>query len=87
MKVRQKDSAIHINVRSAKDSFSKLLELASQGEDVIITSDGKPKARLTLVKESQRQFRVNWDLLQAASIRKKGKLSEEIIREARDSRY
>ncbi len=86
MKTVQEDRLIHVNVRSAKDRLSKLLELASHGEDVIITSDGKPKAKLTAVEQPQKRFRVNWELLRVVRISKKEKLSEEIIREDRDSR-
>lgn len=35
-----------ISVRAAKDQLSALLERASQGEDIVITSDGKPKAMI-----------------------------------------
>jgi len=35
-----------VSVRAAKDQLSALLERASQGEDIVITSDGKPKAMI-----------------------------------------
>lgn len=35
-----------ISVRMAKDQLSALLERAAQGEDIVITSDGKPKAMI-----------------------------------------
>ena len=37
---------IEVNVRAAKDQLSALLERAAQGEDIVITSDGKPKAMM-----------------------------------------
>jgi len=35
-----------VSVRTAKDQLSSLLERAAQGEEIIITSDGKPKAMI-----------------------------------------
>lgn len=35
-----------VSVRTAKDQLSSLLERAAQGEDIVITSDGKPKAMI-----------------------------------------
>ncbi|MDB6093343.1 MAG: Antitoxin [Verrucomicrobia bacterium] len=35
-----------VNVRTAKDQLSSLLERASMGEEIVITSDGKPKAMI-----------------------------------------
>jgi prevent-host-death family protein len=37
---------LEVSVRVAKDQLSSLLERAAQGRDVVITSDGKPKAML-----------------------------------------
>ena len=42
-----------INVRSAKAHLSALLELVAGGREITITSDGKPKARLTSVTEAK----------------------------------
>ena len=78
--------SLSINVRAAKDKLSSLLDLASQGEDVVLTSDGRPKARLTACREKPRTFRVNWSLLRSIPIQTRGKTSEEIIREDRDGR-
>ena len=38
--------ALQVNVRAAKDNFSSLLEEAARGHEIIITSDGEPKAKL-----------------------------------------
>lgn len=46
-----------VNVRSAKDQLSSLLEEAALGNEVIITSDGLPKARLVPVRERRKTFR------------------------------
>lgn len=35
-----------VSVREAKDRLSTLLQLASEGEEIVITSDGEPKAML-----------------------------------------
>ncbi len=37
---------MEISVRAAKDQLSALLERAAQGEDIVITSDGRPKAMI-----------------------------------------
>jgi prevent-host-death family protein len=34
------------NVRNAKARLSELLERAAAGEEIVITSDGRPKAKL-----------------------------------------
>lgn len=40
------------NIHEAKTQFSKLLEKAHRGEDVIIAKDGKPYARLVAINGS-----------------------------------
>ncbi len=35
-----------VSVREAKDQFSSLLQRAAGGEEIVITSDGAPKAML-----------------------------------------
>ena len=37
---------VEVSVRIAKDQLSSLLERAAQGEDIVITSDGRPKAMI-----------------------------------------
>ena len=39
-------SPVEISVRAAKDGLSALLERAARGEQIVITSDGRPKAML-----------------------------------------
>ncbi len=75
-----------MNVRAAKDALSGLLEKASRGEEVIITSDGKPKARLVPVRNTAKPFRVDWALLKSIPWRG-GKTAEQLIREDRDSGF
>lgn len=73
------------NVRGAKAKLSELLERASRGEEVIITSDGKPKARLVAIETGAQPYRVHHDLLR---VRPKGPIrpAEVLIREERDGR-
>ena len=39
-----------VSVREAKDSLSSLLQRAAAGEDIVITSDGQPKAMIVRYK-------------------------------------
>ena len=77
--------ATHINVRAAKDQLSSLLESAAQGNEIVITSDGLPKAKLVAVPSTRKPFRVDWELLQSMPLRR-GPTVEELVREDRDSR-
>ncbi len=54
-----------VNVRAAKDQLSSLLERASRGAEVIITSDGQPKARLVPVRVQRKLYSVDWGWLEA----------------------
>jgi prevent-host-death family protein len=42
------------NIFEAKTQFSKLVELAEHGEDVVIARAGKPVARLTSLKPAKK---------------------------------
>lgn len=42
----QYSEPVEVSVRTAKDQLSALLERAAQGEEIVITSDGKPKAMI-----------------------------------------
>jgi len=46
--------ATTVNIYEAKTKLSKLVDQASQGEDVIIARNGKPVARLTALKPEKR---------------------------------
>ena len=76
---------LQINVRAAKDNLSSLLEEASRGNEIIITSDGKPKAKLVPVQMKRKRFKVDWELLRSMPVTK-GPTGEELIREDRDGR-
>src|SRR3989442_451151 len=58
-----------VNVRSAKDRLSSLLDLAARGSEIIITSNGKPKGRLTGWQPKRKPFKVDWDLLKSIPFR------------------
>ena len=75
-----------INVRAAKDQLSSLLEQAASGHEVIITSDGVPKAKLVPVRPARKTFRLDWTLLRSMKPRSGAKSALEIVREERDGR-
>jgi len=72
-------------VRAAKARLSALLERAAAGEEVIITCDGRPKAKLVGLGPAAAPFRVNRRLL-AVRPRTCGRPAEVLVREERDSR-
>ncbi len=84
--VSEPPSSMLINVRAAKDQLSSLLEHAARGNEVIITSDGQPKAKLVPFKSTRRPFRVDWALLHSEKSRAGAKSAEEIVRQERDGR-
>ena len=43
-----------VNVYEAKTNFSKFIDLAAAGTDVVIARSGKPVARLTTLKDEKR---------------------------------
>ena len=77
---------VEISVRAAKDQLSALLERAAQGEDIVITSDGKPKAMIVRYRpvitgapaKSRRELRRSMPMTPD---------STEMIREMRDGGY
>jgi prevent-host-death family protein len=75
-----------INVRAAKDNLSSLLEEASRGREIIITSDGEPKAKLVPYHMKRKRFRVDWELLRSMPLKPGAPTAEEIVREERDGR-
>ena len=46
-----------INIYEAKTRLSKLVEIAAEGQDVIIARGGKPVARLTRLEPAKRKIR------------------------------
>src|SRR5262249_30421565 len=74
-----------VSVRIAKARLSELLERAAAGEEIVITSAGRPKARLVGHTESPPPtFRVHQALLRARP--KSGTRAEALIRAERDAR-
>ena len=73
-----------VSLRTAKARLSELLERAAAGEEVVITCNGKPKARLVAIRE-HRPFRVHKALLERRPLRA-GRPAEVLVREDRDSR-
>ncbi|MDO8544599.1 MAG: type II toxin-antitoxin system prevent-host-death family antitoxin [Opitutaceae bacterium] len=77
---------VEVSVRTAKDQLSSLLERAAQGQDIVITSDGKPKAMIVRYRpvitgkpaKSQRELRRSMPVTPD---------SMEMIREMRDSGF
>jgi prevent-host-death family protein len=76
-----------ISVRAAKAHLSALLELVAGGQEITISSDGKPKAKLVGVAEvrPQKVFQGMGDYLLNQPIHC-GPTADEIIRAERDSR-
>ncbi len=75
-----------VNVREAKDQLSRLLDRAARGEQIIITSDGLPKAMI--VRYRPMIHGAKWT--SRRPLRQKTPVSEDstsIIRETRDSGY
>ena len=75
----------------------RLVELASQGEDVVITVEGKPKARLTRAETVVRPRQLSWEeteqwmaeldeLRRSISTGKQGITVEQILEEDRADR-
>ena len=73
------------NVRTTKARLSELLERAAAGEEIVITSDGRPKAKLVGIPPVRATYRVNRRLL-AVAPRKAGAAGEKMIRQDRDGR-
>jgi len=77
--------AAQVNVRAAKDQLSNLLELASRGSEIVITSDGQPKVRLMPLRTERQPFRMDWEWLGTQPVSPAPGLSEA-VRAGRDSR-
>ena len=77
-----------ISVRAAKAHLSGLLEEVARGREIVITSDGVPKARLVPIsgQRERKVFTGTWEHLARMPKWKGGPTAEELIREDRDSR-
>jgi prevent-host-death family protein len=79
---------LSIPVRAAKAKLSALLELVADGQEVTITSDGKPKAVLVPVAQHKprKVFTGTLEQLQKMPMQTEGPFADEIIRADRDGR-
>ncbi len=80
------DEPAQVSVRTAKDQLSSLLERAALGEEIVITSDGKPKAMIV----RYRPVITGKPAKSMAALRRSMPMtpdSTELIREERDGRY
>jgi prevent-host-death family protein len=85
--VAMPDLGLTIPVRAAKAKLSALLELVAAGQEVTITSDGKPKAVLSPAgtKHGRKVFTGMGDFLLTQPMHG-GPSAEELVREDRDAR-
>jgi len=75
-----------VSVREAKDQLSSILDRAERGEQIVVTSDGRPKAMI--VRYRPMILGTKWTSHRA--LRQKTLILEDstpIIREMRDSGY
>lgn len=79
---------LSIPVRAAKAKLSALLELVAGGQEVTITSDGKPKAVLSPVGKHQARkvFTGMGGHLKSMPMQTEGPFADEIVRADRDGR-
>jgi prevent-host-death family protein len=79
---------LSIPVRAAKAKLSALLEMVAGGQEVTITSDGRPRAVLMPVAKHkpQKVFTGTWEQLKQLPVQTEGPFAEEIIRADRDGR-
>ena len=77
-----------ISVRAAKAHLSGLLDEVAAGREVVITSDGVPKARLVPMdrEPTRKVFTGTWEHLAKMPKWSGGPTADELIREDRDSR-
>jgi len=79
------EPALVVNVRAAKDQLSSLLEAAARGDEVVITSDGRPKAKLVAIQPRHPRFRMHWSWLHGQNISSELR-AQDLVREDRDGR-
>jgi prevent-host-death family protein len=75
-----------VSVREAKDNLSSLLERAANGEDIVVTSDGAPRAMIVRYRPriTGRPFKPNLAMLRAMPMTSD---STELIRRMRDDGF
>lgn len=79
---------ISFPVRVAKAKLSALLDLVASGQDIVITSDGVPKALLVspAKRDHRRVFSGTLDRLRQMPRQTEGPFAEELVRQDRDGR-
>lgn len=79
---------LSIPVRSAKAKLSALLEMVSRGQEIVITSGGRPKAKVVPMESEPRRkgFSGATAHLRRMPLQTEGPFAEEIIRADRDGR-
>ncbi len=77
-----------IGVRAAKAHLSALLDLAEQGQEITITTGGRPKAMIVSPEKNQTRKRFSGAAAHLAKMPpwRGGPTADEIIREDRDPR-
>lgn len=75
-----------LSVREAKAHFSALVGRAAEGEEIIITWHGRPRACLAPAHQAVPVFRVDRAWLETMPRRKHGTLAEDLVRADRDGR-
>jgi prevent-host-death family protein len=77
-----------ISVRAAKAHLSALLELVAGGQEITITSDGEPKARLVSAvgPKPRKVFQGLGAYLASMPLQNEGPFADEIVRADRDGR-
>ena len=77
-----------MSVRAAKAHLSGLLDLVASGREIVITSDGRPKARLVAwdSRTARKPFSGTREHLATMPRWSGGPSAEELIREDRDGR-
>jgi prevent-host-death family protein len=77
---------LSIPVRAAKAKLSALLEMVAAGQEVTITSDGRPKAKLVAAVRRRKVFTGTWEQLKKLPLQTEGPFAEAVIRADRDGR-
>jgi len=75
-----------INLRAAKAQLSALVDMVEEGEEVVLTRDGKPVLRMVPFRASKKPYKVDWELLQSMPKQTEGPFAEDLVRADRDGR-
>jgi prevent-host-death family protein len=75
-----------VSVREAKDNLSSLLERAANGEDIVVTSDGQPKAMIVRykIRVTGKPFKPDREWIRSMPVTPD---STEMIRKMRDEGF